>query len=194
MFLYRYVQLTRTALLHTSKFRLLPRASIGHIQLISQRLTPSLYTQLSGAEGAYIENALVGIFELLNLLANKDFFDYDPVDDLDHSVPALSGGSKVELLEQQAEITNAMLFSVEIVIKMVSPDLLRWYESLGCRYFSFLVYMFSSYQEALCLRVIKMVEIDSSNNMLALLVEHLIWGAGALDSSTGRLALQGDKC
>ena len=151
-------------------------------------------------ESSFRENYLARCLELLNHLANKDFFDFDPIDDLDASVPPLFRVSTTNTnipsnsgpIDQQAEVVNILLFGIEIISKIINADLLRSFPSVTEPYFSFLTYLFSSHEKAFCQRMISTYSpYPRYNNTLQLIVEQLLWGAGAISSIAGRFALQG---
>ena len=77
----------------------------------------------------------------------------------------------------------------------MTPDLLRSFHSICDKYFSFLTYIFSSQDKALCDRIIHVANSADAaagkGKLLIELISHLLWGAGAIDSVSARLALQG---
>ena len=77
----------------------------------------------------------------------------------------------------------------------MTPDLLRSFHAVCDKYFSFLTYIFTSQDQALCDRIIHASNSTdvaaSGEQLLSELISHLLWGAGAIDSVSARLALQG---
>jgi hypothetical protein len=169
--------------------------------MISVRFSSIVPISQSSAdtESSFRENYLTRCLELLNHLANKDFFDFDPIDDLDASVPPLFRTTNTNIpsssgpVDQQAEVVNILLFGIEIISKIINADLLRSFPSVTEPYFSFLTYLFCSHEKAFCQRMISTHSpYPRYNNTLQLIVEQLLWGAGAISSIAGRFALQGN--
>jgi len=62
------------------------------------------------------------------------------------------------------------------------------YHRIPIKYFSFLTYILASYEKAFC---VKIVSDPLASCLLAQISDHFLWGAGAVDTLSARLALQG---
>jgi hypothetical protein len=145
---------------------------------------------VSEAETTSQEEMFLSVLKLLSQLASKDFFDFDPADDADNSVPELIGSTaQISIREQHQEVTRILLYGLEMVVPWMSLDLLRSYNRIPIKYFSFLTYILTSYEEAFCSKI---VSDTSEMNLLLRIVDHFLWGAGAIDTLSARLSLQGN--
>ena len=88
-------------------------------------------------------------------------------------------------------MSNTLLFGLETIVHFITPDLLRSYRLVCDKYFSFLCYLFASQEKALSDKLTHTAAVNPSSRLLANIVEHLLWGAGAVDSASARQALQG---
>lgn len=146
---------------------------------------------VSEAETSSQEEMFLSVLQLLSQLASKDFFDFDPADDADNSVPELMGSTaQISIHEQHQEVTRILLYGLEMVVPWISLELLRSYSRLPIKYFSFLTYILTSYEEAFCSKI---VSDTTASNLLLQIVDHYLWGAGAIDTLSARLALQGNS-
>jgi len=77
---------------------------------------------------------------------------------------------------------------------LLSADLLRSFPATADRYFSFVALVLGAYQEEFACLVHSdhgaLATGGTGAALLTTLVQHLLWGAGAIDSTSARLALQ----
>ena len=73
---------------------------------------------------------------------------------------------------------------------ILTPDLLRNFPYTTDRYFSFLSLLVNSYEKELASHVTMNIHNNRDMNLLPLMVQHILWAAGAVDSTAARLALQ----
>jgi hypothetical protein len=188
-------------------------ASLSALERCATRLRQPLSAQVradgganeAAADEASDRSALLAIsLQLLNHLATKDFMlDCEDRDASQRSGDGFGNGNTIQDLEQTA--ANVLLFGLESLVPLLSADLLRSFPATAERYFSFLAFMLASYEEEFASRVRSLAPgglgeanthggVSAGHQLLSTLVQHLLWGAGAIDSCCARLALQVTAC
>jgi hypothetical protein len=112
-------------------------------------------------------------------LATKDFLLDDD-----------SYANDVSDTDASTAIADVLIYGLDFLLPIITPDLLRSFPTTSDRYFSFLTFMVSVYEDKLSLKILGLDE-TTGKSYLNTLVQHMLWGAGAIDSNSARLALQG---
>lgn len=152
-------------------------------------------------ESEFRSDILLNCLELLNHLVTKDLqLDDDLLVTSSLLQPAtsqstLSLSGTTLAVSSASLIPEVLLTGLEIVLSVVTPDLLKNYPRTTDRYFTFLTLLTSAYERELAERVNRSIREAAmsgrtGSNMLALMTQHMLWAAGAIDSSAARLALQ----
>jgi len=140
-------------------------------------------TAAAEEEISFRSDILLHILELLNHLSSKDFsFD-------DDEEVAIQGLDCERGFSFHVTVAEVLLFGFEMVAQLVTPDVLRNYPATCERYLSFAAFLSSTYGEDLGSKLQKQDEAQA-RVLLSTLMQHLLWGAGAIDASAARLALQ----
>lgn len=157
-------------------------------------------TQGSGSKGGaadeereeFRSNTILSLLQLLNLLSSKDFF-LDCEDDV-AAVVAASGvvNPATGQNDVQAEVCSVLVTGLRAIVPLLSAELLRSYPATCDRYFSYVTFIINSYMENLdvALNGDKGVNNDDKTNFFVTLMQHLLWGAGAVDPTAARLAFK----
>ena len=140
--------------------RALYTASLEVMKAVSERL-------MSVAPQRSNDNVIWRTLELLNHLVTKDL----QLDD--------NGESNANL------VSTVLLSGLEITVPLITSQLLQSFPSTCDRYFSFLSLLLNSYGDQVAVRV-----AGGGGSLLEVLVQQLLWAAGAVDSVAARLALQ----
>ena len=155
------------------------------LQACSRRLGAAEQALSGGAaeeEAAFRSNVLLHLLELLNHLSSKDF-----VFDDDEDVAA--GGEGERGYAFHVTVAQVLMFGFEMVVLLVNLDLLRGYPATADRYFAFAAFVTSTYGEDLGTRLVEQGE-PAARALLTTFLQHLLWGAGAVDATAARLSLQ----
>jgi hypothetical protein len=140
----------------------------------------------SDEEAVYRSELLLTVLQLLNHLATKEFL----VDDEDDSLSAADANAAASLGQT---VAGVLIYGLECIVPLLSADLLRSFPTTADRYFSFVTFMVGTYESELATRIRTNATAAGGHvggQFLATLVQHLLWGAGAVDTCSARLALQ----
>lgn len=154
------------------------------LPLLSKRLTQvtvaDRVSQLGQSEeAAFRSDLILLIFQLLNHLSTKDLvLDDEQFDPQDHS--------NSNELSLEALIGGMLLNGLNFFMPLMTPEFLRSFPLTCDRYFSFVSYFLSSY-ELVFADFIR--GCGDNRTVLHGLCEQLLWGAGAVDETSARLAL-----
>lgn len=152
-------------------------------------------------ESEFRSDILLNCLELLNHLVTKDL-QLEEVAMTSSKLlqpptsPSLLSPTGAPLTTSSASlIPEVLLTGLEIVLSVITPDLLKSFPRTADRYFTFLTLLTSAYEKELAERMSRSVREaavtgSGGSNMLALLIQHMLWAAGAIDSAAARLALQ----
>jgi hypothetical protein len=137
-------------------------------------------------------DTILRLLQLLNILASKDFF-LDCEEDVVAAIAA-SGtmNPNTGQTTAQSEICRVLIIGFQSIVPLLSADLLRTHPACCDRYFSFTTFVLNTYIENLdeMLSVDHGVDNDDKTSFFVTLMQHLLWGAGAIDSSAARQALK----
>lgn len=182
---------------------LLYQSSLTALQLFSARLRQPVSAVTTGAsaaaddeEAAYRSEMLLIVLQLLNHLGVKDLsFDFDD-EDTDmiqygnlFRVTRGGGGDVGYATDLAIEVADVLIYGLESLVPIITPDILRSFPTTCDRYFSFVAFTVSTYQEKLAFRLLSTGGDASTKTFLIGLVQHLLWGAGAVDACSARTAL-----
>lgn len=179
------------------------RASYAAILMFRERLKYSSVRASAGnndsngslrdAEESSAKNDLLLIMlELLNHLSTKDFLlDFDDVSTPHNGHNGISGSASEETIEVPTVLLNGM----QVIVPVIDVAMLRDYPRTCDRYYSFTAFMCSTYSTELPSAISSQAPPTVSGDehvygFLNVLIQHLLWAAGAIDSTTARLALQ----
>jgi len=168
---------------------ILYHTALSSLQALSKRLrTASALTQGHAAEEeqSFRSDALLHMLNLLNCLSSKDFVFDDAVDgDVAASAdPTGEGGFAFHMT-----VAQVIMFGFDLIVQLVSPQFLGAFPATAEKYFSFCAFVTSTYGEELGAKLQALNEAEATATLRAL-VEHLLWGASAVDPCSARLALQ----
>ena len=152
-------------------------SSMNVLQLINKRFQkgPTNATVCPADEEVYKSDILSQCLNLLNQLSTKDFLFTDD-----------NNGSDSNSLIP----VSAVLFSgIEIVVPHITEQLLKPFLKLQDRYFTLLTFIMNTYIDVFAQRLLEM-PITIASNYLSKILSICLWGMGALESITARLALQ----
>jgi hypothetical protein len=156
---------------------ILYRSALSVLETLNGRFKQAVIDEES--EAVFRSNALLRVLELLNHLATKDFL----LDD-DFNTNDVNDGNA------SATIADVLIYGLDFLIPIITPDLLRSFPLTCDRYFSFLSFMVSVYEDQLGLKISRLDE-NAGKIYLNTFVQHMLWGAGAIDGCSARLALLG---
>ena len=186
-------------------------ASLAALERCSARLRLPMQSVTAAAdeESAYRSDLILIALQLLNHLATKDFLVDEGMPELIENVlPGQGLGSLGSSLPLGQQVPTVLLFGLEALVPLLSADILRSYPTTADRYFSFVSLILNAYQDEFARLVhsqshglggdLMMTPLQatspnptaSTGKLLSTLVQHLLWGAGAVDSTCARLALQ----
>jgi hypothetical protein len=203
--LLRDVAEVQLPLLHLTATRALYSASLESFKLFSIRFQIQALSgngsQSSGIgqvplvlEEEFRNEILLYCLELLNHLVTKDLIIED---NLPSSTTINRSNDIVQ--SQSTLIPQVLLTGLEIVLPVITADLLRTHPSTADKYFSFLSLLINAYENELADKVASSIQnfysssVDGKNgnpNLLAIILDQALWAAGSLDSTVARLALQ----
>ncbi len=129
------------------------------------------------------------VFNMLDLLNNLSLKELSLDDDGSDVVLADAMTMTVQLFGgmcQNIALCDVLIVGIELLVPVISADLLRSFPKTGDRYFSLIRFVASSYEQNL---MIKMTQTESGNDFLNKIIQHLLWGASAVDSSSANIAL-----
>lgn len=171
-----YAEIQLPALTKSSSL-ILYRSALSVLETLSERFKQAILEEES--EAVFRSNSLLRVLELLNHLATKDFLLDDDIETND-------------LIETDASATIAdvLIYGLDFLIPIITPDLLRSFPITCDRYFSFLSFMVSVYEDKLGIKISGLDE-NAGKTYLNTFVQHMLWGAGAIDGTSARLALLG---
>ena len=185
-------------------------ASLAALERCSARLRLPMQSVTAAAEeeSAYRSDLILIALQLLNHLATKDFLvDEDMPELIENVLPGQGLGSLGTSLPLGQQVPTVLLFGLEALVPLLSADILRTYPTTADRYFSFVSLILNAYQDEFARLIhthnnglggdLMMTPLQTSaspssstGTLLTTLVQHLLWGAGAVDSTCARLALQ----
>jgi len=171
-----YAEIQLPALSKSSSL-ILYRSALSVLETLSERFKQAIIDEES--EAVFRSNSLLRVLELLNHLATKDFLlddDFETNDVIEN--------------DASATIADVLIYGLDFLIPIITPDLLRSFPVTCDRYFSFLSFMVSVYEDKLGLKISGLDE-NAGKIYLNTFVQHMLWGAGAIDGSSARLALLG---
>ena len=187
---------------------ILYRASFSAVCMFRKRLKYSVATQglsaamssssnvngdssiRDGDESSFKNDLLLSMLELLNHLSTKDFLlDFDDVSPSTNSYSISSAG------EETIEVPAVLLNGLQVIVPAIDVAMLRNYPKTCDRYFSFTAFICNTYSAELPSVIVSQAPSTISGdeylfNFLNILIQHLLWSAGAIDSTAARLALQ----
>lgn len=167
--------------LDTRSSNILYSACLQLLQLFSVRLA-TVVAVTNAEDVAYRSDVIYHLLELLNHLSNKDFTFDD--DDASRSDSGISNGVA------SISLSSLLLLGLEVLLPLLSADLLRSFPKTCDRYYSFVAFVVSSHSKELALRF-QQATSDSSVAFLSKLInEHLLWGSSGIDTAAARLSLQ----
>jgi len=181
---------------------ILYRTSLSVLELLVARLHTPLSVTTLGSQVALEEeetwrsNILLVVMQLLNHLVCKDFF-LECEDDEDVATTAAatsrtnSDGSPRQAYEKtpKQEVTDILIYAFQALVPVMNESLLRAFPQTCDRYFAFVAFMFNSYSEPLGAHFAA-IHPEDGTSFLKLLMQHLLWSAGAVEPTSARLALQ----
>lgn len=113
----------------------------------------------------------------------KDFFTDESIQEVPNNLSPIISPADFSL-----EIANILLYGLENIVNFVTSDLLRSYPSTCESYFSFINEMTSSYEKEFAMKI--NTTTTSGDALLNTIIQHLLWGSGAIDSLAAKDALQ----
>lgn len=188
-----YAETKLAGLCHQSS-SVLYQTALSTLQAFSTRLggvnpltlkttTTALTTTAAEEEETFRSESVLYMLELLNSLSSKDF-----VFDDDEDVAA--GGEGERGYAFHMSVAEVLQFGLDLVVQLITADLLRNFPRTADCYFSFVAFMTSTYSQELGGSLSVMAPSEGVK-MLGMMMSHLLWGAGAIDAGAARMALQG---
>lgn len=181
---------------------MLYRTSLSVLELLVARLHTPLSVAALGSqvaleeEEAWRSNILLVVMQLLNHLVCKDFFleceeDEDVATTAASTSPTHTDGSPRQAHEKtpKQEVTDILIFAFQALVPVMNDSLLRAFPLTCDRYFAFVAFMFNSYAEQLGAHFAAITPEEGAA-FLKILMQHLLWAAGAVEPTSARLALQ----
>lgn len=135
---------------------------------------------------------ILSLLQLLNILANKDFF-LDCEDDFEAALAASGAlNPATGQTSAQTEVCAVLIAGFQSIVPLLSADLLRAHPATCDRYFSFVTFIVNSYMDGLddALTAGSGVDNEAKTTFYLTLMQHLLWGAGAVDATAARQALK----
>lgn len=99
-----------------------------------------------------------------------------------HNILSYSQSSFVSI------VSKVLVYGMTVFIQLLSADFLRSYPTTCNRYFSFISFLLSVYQVEFASELL--VYQNNSINLLQILSDHLLWGAGMIDTTVACMAFQ----
>lgn len=136
---------------------------------------------------------ILSLLQLLNILANKDFF-LDCEDDFDAAITASGAlNPATGQTSAQSEVCTVLIAGFQSIVPLLSADLLRTHPATCDRYFSFVTFIVNTYMDNLDDALTAgggSVDNEAKTAFYLNLMQHLLWGASAVDATAARQALK----
>lgn len=129
------------------------------------------------------------VFNMLDLLNNLSLKELSLDDDSSDVVLADAMDMTVQLfgaMYRTIALCDVLIMGIELLVPVISADLLRNFPKTCDRYFSLIRFVASSYEQNL---MVKVNQTETGNDFLNKIIQHLLWGASAVDSSSANIAL-----
>ncbi len=186
IFSYRFQQTT-------SALALTQSTNSSHHHQLHTGVTIESENEYVSFESDFKNDILLYSLQLLNHLVTKDLLLDDTNTTTHHNYA--NGNGSASLAAANVLIPQVLLSGLEIVVSVITPELLRNYSATADRYFTFLSLLVSSYEQELAVRVAHSTAAGvltggGNVDLLKMMMQHILWAAGAVDSTCARLALQ----
>jgi len=129
------------------------------------------------------------VFNMLDLLNNLSLKELSLDDDGTEVALADAMAMATQLFGatyQSIALSDVLIVGIELLAPVISADLLRSFPKTCDRYFSLIRFVASSYERNL---MVKVNQTETGNEFLNKIIQHLLWGASAVDSSAANISL-----